>query len=168
MWIKSLKQILTAGRCAFLPIFLLISTAMSAEEGGEILLRLVNGNQNVELDRAALETLPQTRFETETSWTDGKVFFSGPTLMSVLELAGIAGQPVVATAVNAYEATIPAALIEENVPIIATRMNGETFDIRDNGPLWIVFPYDLDKRFQSESVFSSSVWQLIQLKPHAD
>jgi len=168
MWIKSSKQVVITGKWALLTIFLLAQTAMPEENSDKILLRLVNGSQKIELDRGALEALPQTRFETETIWTDRILAFSGPTLMSVLELAGIAGQPVVATAVNAYEARIPVDLIEEDAPIIATRMNGEAFGRRQKGPLWIVFPFDRDRRFQSEKVFSSSVWQLIHLRPVGD
>lgn len=153
-----------AASWAVISMALMAHMAASEESSDEILLRLDNDAELFELDRAALEALPQTRFETETIWTEGKVAFSGPTLMSVLELAGLSGQPVEATAVNAYKSTIPAEFIEKDVPIIATRMNGEAFGRRRNGPLWIVFPYDSERRFQRELIFSMSVWQLVRLQ----
>ena len=37
---------------------------------------------------------------------------------------------------------------------------GAPMSVRDKGPLWIVYPYDQNTDYQSEVVFSRSIWQL--------
>jgi hypothetical protein len=48
--------------------------------------------------------------------------------------------------------------------MIAFRMNGAPMSVRDKGPLWIVYPYDSDPRFQTEIIYSRSIWQLDRLE----
>jgi len=127
------------------------------------LLRVENGNKVIALSRSDLEQLPQNSFTTTTIWTEGKIAFSGPSLKDVLATVGLDGQSVEAVAINDYKALIPAKLIGDRFPIVATRRNGEAFGRREKGPLWIVFPFDRSEEFQRELVFSSSVWQVIEL-----
>lgn len=120
-------------------------------------------------DLARLDSLPQREFRTTTLWTEGEILFSGPALADVLAAAGVVG-PMVwdAFAQNDYSVVFNPEDIETGVPIIATRMDGETFGPRKLGPLWIVYPFDSDLRFRSESVYSRSIWQLNRLAVHQD
>lgn len=110
-----------------------------------------------------LMALPQRSFDTGTLWTKGVHSFSGPTLKSVLEAAGVASAELKLSAINNYSVSFPAEWIEDEVPIIANRIDGEPFPVREKGPLWLVFPYDSERRFKSEDVYSLSVWQLKQI-----
>ena len=77
-----------------------------------------------------------------------------------MDLHGITTGTISATAINDYAVDIP---IEDAViggPIIAYALNGADMSIRDKGPLWIVYPYDENTNYQSEVVFSRSIWQL--------
>lgn len=145
--------------------FGLISPALARDD---ILLTMkVGGNPPLLMDMADFDQLPQNDFTTETQWTEGEIAFSGPALKDVLELADPeleADTPVRLIAANQYEVTLDMDLLSEDAPIIATRMNGKTFGTRQNGPLWVVFPYDLDSRYQSEGVYSASIWQLIEIQ----
>ena len=139
--------------------------AMAADD---VLLRVkpVSGAE-LRLDRAALEALPQTRFSTQTLWTEGALTFSGPSLRKVLDMAGIkvgtkAG-PLVLHALNDYEVQIDPEDIAEDWPIIATRIDGNPFSVRENGPLWLIFPYDRDEEFRRDRIYAVSVWQLVQI-----
>jgi hypothetical protein len=67
-------------------------------------------------------------------------------------------------AVNDYKVDISQSRIEDNAPIIANRMNGAPFSIRDKGPLRVVFPFDQSERYQTEEIYSLSIWQLTQLR----
>lgn len=131
-----------------------------------VLLELVppGGGAPIRLTRAELEALPQTGFETSTIWTSGTTRFSGPRLADVLALGGLGGQPLIATAENEYSVRIPAEAVGPDTPIVALRLDGRPFDRRELGPLWIVFPYDSGPGFQTEAVYSMSVWQLIRLQ----
>jgi hypothetical protein len=131
------------------------------------LLTLRNGSDpTVEVSLQDLDSLPQYSFETTTQWTDGLMMFSGPALKDVLVKAGTGGDPsevIHLIAANQYEVILDPNLLEDTVPIVATRINGKTFGIRDKGPLWVVFPYDLDTEYQKEGVYSASIWQLVDI-----
>ncbi len=142
------------------------SAQVQAQEG--VLLTMTAGTgEPLRLDLAAIDELPQTEFSTHTQWTEGKIRFSGPTLKDVLELADpeLNAESVVhLIAANHYEVTLDMSLLEDDAPIVATRMNGKPYGTRQNGPLWVVFPYELDSRYQTESVYSASIWQLIEIR----
>ena len=54
------------------------------------LLVVRSGTREVVFDLATLDSLPQLQFETSTLWTEGVIAFSGPSLRSVLNAAGVA------------------------------------------------------------------------------
>jgi len=116
------------------------------------------------LTDADLLALPQVEFTTTTIWTDGPITFSGPSLATVLEAVGAKGAGASMVAVNDYKVDMAAGRIEDNAPIIANRINGAPFSIRDKGPLWVVFPFDQSERYQTEEIYSLSIWQLTQLR----
>jgi len=116
------------------------------------------------LSLAALDALEQVTFTTTTIWTDGAVTFSGVPLKSVLAQVNGNATAVEMIALNDYKVAMPLAQIEDSAPIIATRMNGETMSVRDKGPYWVVFPYDLDPKYQTETIYAYSIWQLNRLK----
>lgn len=128
---------------------------------GDIAVRA--SGDDFEFSLQSLEALPQTEFATSTIWTDDVRDFSGPTLKAVLEHVGSGAGDVIATAINQYRVTIPRAYIDDYAPIVATRINGRSFSVREKGPLWIVFPYDQGPQFQTEIVYAMSVWQLERL-----
>lgn len=108
--------------------------------------------------------LPQVSFETSTLWTEGVLEFSGPSLKSVLEASGAGQGNIVMTAVNDYSVEMPQDIVSDELPIIANRINGEPFSVRDKGPLWVVFPYDSDTELQQELIYSYSIWQLNRIE----
>lgn len=130
----------------------------------EALLGIRNGDRERVLGRAELEALPQYSFTTSTIWTMGRPTFSGPPLISVLELAGITSGAVELTAMNDYRTTLSLADLGAHVPILATRIDGKTFSRREKGPLWLVYPYDEDPAFRSEAVYARSVWHLVSIQ----
>ena len=67
---------------------------------------------------------------------------------------------ITATAINDYAVEIPMSDAVEGGPIIAYHTNGEEMSRRDKGPLWVVYPYDSDIAYQTELVYSRSIWQL--------
>lgn len=113
---------------------------------------------------ANLDAMEQVTFTTTTIWTDDAVTFSGVSLSALLAAAHADGTIVEMVALNDYKVAMPIADIEDNAPIIATRMNGKTMSVRDKGPYWVVFPYDQDPKYQNETVYSYSIWQLNRLK----
>ena len=118
----------------------------------------------IELSLETLDSLDQISFTTTTIWTDGDVQFSGVSLKVLLAYLDVDGQSLEMVALNDYAVSIPLADLEEGAPILATRMNGETMSVRDKGPYWVVFPYDSDPKYSTETNYARSIWQLNRLK----
>jgi hypothetical protein len=118
----------------------------------------------VVLDRALLDALPRRSFATSTIWSEGIVTFEGVPISALLERLGVESGTLHLTAVNDYSIDIPVEDLLSNDPILADRMNGQEMSLRDKGPLWLVYPYDEDDRFQTEVIFSRSIWQLDRIE----
>jgi hypothetical protein len=148
-----------------LAIYLATAVALpaQAESPGLVLDGDIKGGAPVSLSDADLLDFPQTQFTTSTQWTLGTFQFSGPSLAQVLEYHGAGSGNLLLTALNKYSVVVDRALITSEVPIIANRIDDAPIRRRDNGPLWVIFPYDVSKEYQTETVFSASVWQLTNI-----
>lgn len=135
-------------------VVLTVSGAPKAENAGEA----------AQFDLAMLERLGAVEFETSTIWTQGVQHFEGVPLNHLVDHLGITGTTLRATAINDYSVDIPLADAVEGGPIIAFKLNGEEMSVRDKGPLWIVYPYDSKSEYQSEVVYSRSIWQLDRIE----
>jgi hypothetical protein len=148
-------------------MFGIAMSSVPAQADQASLLTLRNGSDlPVEVTLQDLDRLPQYSFETTTQWTEGPIAFSGPALKDVLAKVDAGDDPtqvIHLIAANNYEVILDLDLVEDTVPVVATRINGETFGVRDKGPLWVVFPYDLDTEYQKEGVYSASIWQLVEI-----
>lgn len=155
-------------------ISLLIAQPLAAESlgkpDGEVVLTVsgVSETQNTDgdtkFDLAMLEGLGTVTFETNTIWTQGTQHFEGVSLEVLVKELGLSGSTIRATAINDYTVDIPLSDAVEGGPIIAYKLNGEEMSVRDKGPLWIVYPYDSKTEYQSEVVYSRSIWQLDRLE----
>lgn len=147
-------------------IFATLAPAAMAEVAtptGEVILTVdgaIEGGQPVDLDLAGLMAMPSETFKTTTIWTEGELTFTGVPLAALLKEIGATGTVVVAEALNGYAVEIPVADLTETAPILAYHIDGQPFSRRDKGPLWVVFPYDSDDRYKSETVYAYSIWQL--------
>ena len=146
-----------------------LASALDAPTGDVVLtitgnITEKNNGDQADFDIAMLEALGTETFDTTTQWTEGTATFMGPTLKAVLEAVGAGSTQLQATALNDYSIEMDAGTDGFPGPVIATKMNGEAMSVRSKGPLWLVYPYDLDPKFQSEVVFSNSIWQLRSLQ----
>lgn len=119
-----------------------------------------NQNDTAVFDINMLSELPATEFTTSTIWTEGDVQFTGVSLDVLLEQVGGTGSTMFATAINDYAVEIPVSDAQAGGPIVAYLMDGQPMSVRDKGPLWIVYPYDSNAEYQSEIIYSRSIWQL--------
>ncbi len=123
-----------------------------------------NQNDTAVFDIEMLSKLPVTEFTTSTIWTEGEVNFTGVSLDVLLEQIGGTGTTMFATAINDYAVEIPVSDAQAGGPIVAYLMDGQPMSVRDKGPLWIVYPYDSNADFQSEIIYSRSIWQLDRIE----
>lgn len=133
---------------------------------GDVLLTVsgdvtvTNDDGKAVLDRGMLTAIGETSFSTSTIWTEGEVEFTGVALADLLTHLGIETGTLKATAINDYAIEIPVAEALSNPALVAYMMNGQPMSVREKGPLWIVYPYDSDSKFQAETFYSRSIWQL--------
>ncbi len=159
--------------CLLLPGFLANSAqgteAQLAAPSGKVVLRVTgqiaaaNVGEAAEFDLAMLQALPATTFTTGTIWTTGKSSFTGVLLKDLLELVGAEGSTITATALNDYAVQIPVSDAVVAGPIVAYLFDGKTMSVREKGPLWVIYPFDDNPDYQSESTYSRSIWQLKSL-----
>ena len=143
-------------------IFMLFADTAIAQS--QVPLQVSSGDSSVDLSLVELDAMQQVTFDTTTIWTDGIVTFSGVSLKALLKAQNVTGEMIEMVALNDYSVTIAMSEITKEAPIIATRMNGELMSVRDKGPYWVVFPYDDNPLYQSEIVYSRSIWQLNKIR----
>jgi len=117
-------------------------------------------DRSVTLTRSALQDLPRTEYVTTTIWTKGPQHFVGVTLRSLLDHLDIEAETLEFTAVNDYSITVPVIDIGQDNPMIAYARNDGPMSLREKGPFWLVYNYDSDPVFRTETVYSRSIWQL--------
>ena len=156
---------------AAIAFFLAGPAALQADEvlpepAGAVLLTVSGvaarsaGEDVAKLDLAMLEALPVTRFRTSTIWTEGVSEFTGVALGDLLTYLGAEGTRIEAVALNDYKVTIPFSDAVKEGPIVAYRVDGALLKRREKGPLWVVYPYDANPDYQTEVIYSRSIWQL--------
>lgn len=144
--------------------------ALDAPKGEPILtiigpqLAHPNVGQSAQFDLEMLDKLAGRQGTMETPWTKGEVQFTGPLLRSVLEAAGAKGNTLTIKALNDYAAKIPMEDATTLDTILATRMDGQLMSVRDKGPLFLIYPFDLDSGLYNEKYFARSVWQIKEIE----
>lgn len=169
-WIRGI------GRLALVATFLAAPVAAQdlAAPTGEIILTVSgdiavrNQDDSAVFDLEMLRALGEVSFATTTPWTDGVQEFTGVSLAALVKALGVTEGSIKATAINDYAIDIPVADAVEGGPILAYMQNGEAMPVREKGPLWLVYPYDLNEAYQAEVIFSRSIWQLVRLDVAAD
>ncbi len=134
-----------------------------ADTARSFTLHLPSGDR-LQLSPNDLAALPLTEFVTSTVWTEGVDRYTGVLLRDLLHHHGIeAGRGtgrVLLTAIDGYSAVIEFAAITERAPMLAFLRNGAIMPLRRQGPFWLIFPYDDDAAFRTETIYALSVWQV--------
>lgn len=127
----------------------------------EVVLTVNQGEKSVTLTMDDLKSMPFDEFETTTQWTkDGMQVFKGVSLKDFVAHFDVTEGMMNAIAINDYTVEIPVSDAVENGPIIAYALNGQAMSVRENGPLWVIYPFDQNTAYQSEIYYSRSIWQL--------
>jgi len=166
------KRFVRKACCLVLALGLTIpATAQdSASPAGNVLLTVTgvlsvtNTNDALALDREMLMALPMTTFSTSTIWTEGEHSFTGVSLADFANAVGVDSGHFLARAINDYTVEIPISDAVENGPIVAYLMDGAAIPVRDKGPLWVIYPYDINADYRSEVIYTRSIWQLDRLE----
>jgi hypothetical protein len=119
-----------------------------------------NAGKTAEFDMAMLEALPGRTAKVSTPWAEGVNAFQGPLARAVLEAVGAEGTKLKVTALNDYSAEVPAEdFIKLNV-ILALKKNDAYLPVRNQGPIFVIYPFDTNPGLYNEVYFGRSVWQV--------
>lgn len=140
----------------------LSSAAALAEE--HIALTVVDDGTARVFDIARLEGMGPVDIVTSTPWTDSAERFTGVPLARLLDDPSAGEGTVMLIALNDYRISMPLAEVGPDMPIVAFRRDGRSMSIRDKGPYWVIYPFDAGDDYQTETVFSRSVWQLVRIE----
>lgn len=137
---------------------------LAAPATAQTVLTVTHDGENVEYDLSALQALPQTEFTTENPFIDGARVYSGPLLRDVLELSDLLDQEVITIrALNDYEIAFPVSDAIDFDVIIALKSEGSLMSIRDNGPLWLMYPVSDHSELNEPIYKSRMIWQLVEI-----
>lgn len=126
-----------------------------------IVLTVKKGEQTVEMTMDDLKSMPVSEFSTSTQWTEeGAHVFAGISLKDFIDRFDVTEGVIHAIAINDYSIEIPVSDAVDGGPIIAYTLDGESMSVREKGPLWVIYPFDAHKEYQSETYYSRSIWQL--------
>ena len=139
--------------------------ALDAPEGAVLLtvtgrVQLPNRGTTAQFDMAMLERLPQSSFTTRTPWYAQPRKFTGPLLRDVLAASGSQGTTLRAIALNDYHVDIPAEDIQRYDVVLARLLDDKPMQVRDKGPLFIIYPFDSVSGLRNAVYFSRCAWQL--------
>lgn len=124
------------------------------------------GDAERQLTLTELQGLGAVEITTATPWTEGTVTFTGVTGRQLAAALGAGGAEVLADAINEYRVAIPFEVFDSDELLIAYARDGQAMPVRDKGPLWVVFPFDGDARYVSETYKAYSIWNLYRLEFH--
>lgn len=145
---------------------LVITPAIAQENAGSTIPSItISGNiagspGSVTFDRDALEKMGLVSIKTSTPWNEGVVDFEGVPMNLLLKTAGVNGTDATVTALNDYSSSIPVEDFQEYNVILAVKRDGQYMPIDDQGPFFIVYPYDSDPVLQNQPYYGRSVWQI--------
>lgn len=122
------------------------------------------GNTNVgdeaHFDREMLKALPQHETVTHTPWHDGKVSFEGPLGRELLKAVGAEATNMHITALNDYAVDVPVDDFMTYDILLAMSADGRTLRVRDQGPIFIIYPFDEKPELRNDITIHRSVWQV--------
>jgi len=129
---------------------------------GEILH--TNAPGRAEIDWQMLKSLGVKTLKTSTPWTDGTPEFKGVLARDLLDLLAVKGQTARAVALNNYAYDIPISDLRKYPVLLAYEMNGKALQVRDKGPIWLIYPMDQFAELRDRVTQRKMVWQLVEFR----
>ncbi|HBS4005834.1 TPA: molybdopterin-dependent oxidoreductase [Klebsiella pneumoniae] len=127
---------------------------------GDLRVTEQNTHREVIIDKATFDSLPVSKIVTSTPWQK-KSTFSGVSFSDILKYAGMKGSRLKVHALNDYWVEIPMSDVVNYNILLASKIDGKDFSIRDFGPYFVIYPVDERREELNSPVkFSKFVWQV--------
>lgn len=111
-----------------------------------------------------LRKMGATEVRTSTPWTEGMQTFVGVTGAKLVQTLKADGKEVATAALDDYRIVIPFDVFASDTLLIAYERNGKPMSVREKGPLWVIFPFDSDRKYLSDTYRSYAIWSLKQIE----
>jgi hypothetical protein len=122
-----------------------------------------NDGDTAKFDRKMLEDIGMVKIATNTPWYDELKTFEGVPMKVIMDLVGAEGTTIDAVALNDYETEVPMSDAQETGMILATKIDGQDLEVRDKGPIFLIYPFDSSPTFQNQAYYARSAWQVTRL-----
>jgi len=123
-----------------------------------------NSEFGAQFDYDMLKQLGLIEKNIVTPWTAPDSRFTGVLARNLMEQVGARGQWVRATAANDFSANIPLTDLTEFNTLFALSLNGERMQLRNKGPIWLIYPTDSRPEETDAEINKRMVWQLVSLE----
>lgn len=161
------RRVLLGGCLATLTVWNGLLVAAAADS---VLLTLHNPaiegtHGKISFSRRDLEALDWSTIVTSNEFIDGVSEFRGPPAHAVLSQIGHAGASRVRlTSASDFFVDVDVAELEEFGAILAMERDGEPLSLRDQGPIWLMYPLDDHPELQDSRFNSRLVWHLTRIE----
>lgn len=126
-------------------------------------ITISGASETAVFSRDDLETMDVVTIETTTPWNEGVVTFEGVRLTELLDKVDADGEMAIVTALNDYSVDVPTEDFELFGTILAFKRNGEYMPVDDQGPFFVVYPFDSDPVLQGQPYYGRAVWQVKEI-----
>jgi hypothetical protein len=144
-------------------VFAVFAFAMPAFAEDVPAVTISSAAGSLKLDRNELEAMGLVSIKTTTPWNEGVVDFEGVTIKALLEKANATGATATVIALNDYSVDIPTADFDEFGVILAVKRNGEYMPVDDQGPFFVIYPFDSNPTLQGQPYYGRAVWQVKEI-----
>ncbi len=121
---------------------------------------ITGSSGSVTFDRNQLEAMGLVSIKTSTPWNAGVVNFEGVPMALLLEKAKAQGATATVIALNDYSVDIPTSDFTKFGTILAVKRNGAYMPIDDQGPFFVMYPFDSNPILQGQPYHGRAVWQV--------
>lgn len=126
-------------------------------------LTVVSASGTVTYDRSELEAMGLVSVKTATPWNEGVIDFEGVPIAKILEASKAEGETATVVALNDYSVDIPTSDFTEFGTILAIKRNGDYMPVDDQGPFFVIYPFDSDAKLQGQPYYGRAVWQVKEI-----
>ncbi|WP_043527652.1 molybdopterin-dependent oxidoreductase [Litchfieldella xinjiangensis] len=122
-----------------------------------------NADGEAHFDYDMLMSLSREKTVTHTPWTEGPRVFEGPLVRDVMAAVGARGETLKVTALNNFSANVPMSDIQRYDVLLALKKDGERMQVRNFGPIFVLYPFDDHPELLNETIRFRSVWQVARI-----
>jgi hypothetical protein len=144
-------------------VFAIVAFAMPVFAADVPAVTISSAAGSVTIDRNELEAMGLVSIKTTTPWNEGVVDFEGVPIKALLEKANAVGATATVIALNDYSVDVPTSDFDEFGVILAVKRNGEYMPVDDQGPFFVIYPFDSNPTLQAQPYYGRAVWQVKEI-----